>query len=81
MPSFDFCYLDAEGALTCTVAALCADETEAKVFAHAMKADAFKQIEVWQDEKLVYARPERHQRSSQRAISEPARPATAIPAV
>jgi hypothetical protein len=58
MPSFEFCYLHADGSLACTLAACCADEKQAKVLAHAMKLSDTKRFEVWLDEKLVYARPE-----------------------
>lgn len=58
MPSFEFCYLNADGSLACTLAACCADETQAKVFAHAMKFSDFKCFEVWLGERLVYVRPE-----------------------
>jgi hypothetical protein len=58
MPSFEFCYLNADGSLACTLAACCADEKQAKVFAHAMKLSDTKRFEVWLGERLVYARPE-----------------------
>lgn len=58
MPTFDFCYLHADGSLACTLAACCADEKQAKVFAHAMKLSDTKRFEVWLDERLVYSRPE-----------------------
>ena len=37
---------------------VCADEKQAKVFAHAMKLSDTKRFEVWLGERLVYARPE-----------------------
>ncbi len=61
MPSYDFCYLNADGSLACTLAACCADETQAKVFAHAMKLSNYKRFEVWRGDRLVYVRPERWQ--------------------
>jgi hypothetical protein len=57
MPSFQFCYLHADGSLACMLAASCADEKQAKVFAHAMRLSDTKRFEVWLDERLVYARP------------------------
>ena len=57
MQSFEFCYLNADGSLACTLAACCVDEKHAKIFAHAMKLSDTKFIEVWMGEKLVYARP------------------------
>ena len=57
MQSFEFCYLKADGSLACTLAACCADEKQAKIFAHAMKLSNTKFIEVWMGEKLIYARP------------------------
>ena len=58
MPSFDFCYLNADGSLACTLAAICADETQAKILAHAMKLSRYKRFEVWSGDKLVYVRPD-----------------------
>jgi len=58
VPSFQFCYLHADGSLAGTLAACCADEKQAKVFAHAMRLPDAKRFEVWLDERLVYARPE-----------------------
>jgi hypothetical protein len=59
MQSFEFCYLNADGSLACTVAACCADEKQAKILAHAMRLSDTNSFEVWMGEKLVYARPER----------------------
>ena len=58
MPSFEFCYLNRDGSLACTLSACCVDEKHAKVFAHAMKLSDTKRFEVWLEERLVYARPE-----------------------
>jgi hypothetical protein len=57
MPSFEICYLDDDGSLACSFSAMCANETHAKVLAHAMKLSAYKTFEVWQDRRLVYERP------------------------
>ena len=57
MPSFEICYLDDDGSLACSFSAMCANETHAKVLAHAMKLSAYKKFEVWQDRKLIYERP------------------------
>ena len=54
MPSFEFCYINEDGSLACTLAACFADETHAKTFARAMKLSDRKDYEVWQGERLVY---------------------------
>jgi hypothetical protein len=59
MQSFEFCYLNADGSLACTLAACCEDERQAKILAHAMKLSDTKCFEVWMGEKLVYERPAR----------------------
>ena len=63
MQSFEFCYLNADGSLAATVAACCANERQAKIFAHAMKLSDTTHFEVWMGEKLVYERPERFEDS------------------
>lgn len=60
MPSYEICYLNADGSLACTLASLCADEVQAKVLAHAMKLSDYKRFEVWQGDRLVYTRPDRN---------------------
>lgn len=57
MPSYEICYLNADGSLAFTLSALCADETQAKVMAHAMKSGDFRRFEVWRGGDLVYVRP------------------------
>lgn len=59
MPSFDFCYLNADGSLACMMTAYCADEIQAKVLAHAMKISDYRRFEVWREDSLVYVRPEK----------------------
>lgn len=59
MPSYELRYLDSDGALTAKVAADCANDIQAKVLAHALKADGAKQIEVWDGTTLIYQRPDR----------------------
>ncbi|HEY2444827.1 MAG TPA: hypothetical protein VGI20_03720 [Rhizomicrobium sp.] len=58
MPSYEICYLDSDGSLCCVFSAMCANETHAKVLAHAMKLSDCRRFEVWQDRRLVYERPE-----------------------
>jgi hypothetical protein len=58
MPNFEICYLDGEGSLACSFTASCANETQAKVLAHAMKLKDYKTFEVWHDRTLVYQRPQ-----------------------
>ncbi len=58
MPSYDICYLNDDGTVAAKIAAECANDTQAKVLAHAMKAKGSKRIEVWDGVTLVYERPE-----------------------
>lgn len=58
MPNFDFLYRKHDGSLAVKLTAQCADETRAKVLAHAMKAAEWHQFEVWDGTHLVYERPE-----------------------
>jgi hypothetical protein len=58
MPSYQICYFDDHGSLTCSFSAMCASETHAKVLAHAMKLSDYKTFEVWRDRTLVYERPQ-----------------------
>lgn len=67
MPSFDFCYLNADGSLACMLTACCADETHAKIVAHAMKISDFRRFEVWRGDRLIYVRPE--QRNDMRGFA------------
>jgi hypothetical protein len=59
MPSYDICYLNADGTLACSLSANCPDDTRAKVLAHAMKLSEYKRFEVWMDRTLVYERPQK----------------------
>jgi hypothetical protein len=54
MPSFEFCYINADGSLACTVAACFADEALAKKFVRTTKLSDQKHYEVWLGERLVY---------------------------
>src|SRR5262249_15271625 len=53
MPSYQICYFDDHGSLTCTLSAMCESETQAKVLAHAMKLSDYKTFEVWHERTLV----------------------------
>jgi hypothetical protein len=57
MPSYEICYLDDDDSLVFTFTAICADDTRAKVLAHAMKLNVHKKFEVWNGKTLVYGRP------------------------
>lgn len=59
MPAYELRYLDADGTLKARVDAECANDTQAKVLAHALKADGAKRIEVWDGTTLIYQRPDR----------------------
>jgi hypothetical protein len=69
MPSYEICYLNADGSLACTLSAPCADETQAKVLAHAMKLSVYKRFEVWQDDRLVYVRPDRRVEDAEMCVT------------
>ena len=56
MPSFEFCYINEDGSLACTLAACFADEAHAKKFARATKLSDRKSYEVWLGERLVFER-------------------------
>jgi hypothetical protein len=57
MPAYEICYMNDNGSLACTLAAMCKDDVHAKVLAHAMRISGSKRFEVWRDRKLVYERP------------------------
>ena len=57
MPTYEICYMNDDGSLACTLAAMCRDDKHAKVLAHAMKLSVYRRFEVWQGRKLVYERP------------------------
>ena len=57
MPTYEICYMNDDGSLVCTLAAMCRDDLHAKILAHAMKLSGYRRFEVWQDRKLVYERP------------------------
>jgi hypothetical protein len=75
MPSYDIRYLNDDGTLVASVAAECADDTKAKVLAHAMKNKDHARLEVWDGENLVYERPQRS-RSYRRALLRPLKSAS-----
>ena len=57
MPSYDICYLNQDGTLNAKIATECANDMQAKILAHAMKAAGATRIEVWDGVNLVYERP------------------------
>jgi hypothetical protein len=58
MPAYDICYLNTDGSLAAKLSALCADDKQAKILAHAMKLAGTRQIEVWDGKTLIYQRPQ-----------------------
>jgi hypothetical protein len=58
MPAYEICYLNEDGSLVCSLAAMCRDDLHAKILAHAMKLSACKRFEVWRGKNLVYERPQ-----------------------
>jgi hypothetical protein len=59
MPTYDICYLNIDGTLAAKLSALCANDKQAKILAHAMKLSGTRKIEVWDGKTLVYERPEK----------------------
>ena len=59
MPNYEIYYREPDGTLVEKLAVDCANPVQAKVMAHAMRARPFAAIEVWQEDALVYERPER----------------------
>jgi len=59
MTNYDICYLHTDGTLAAKFSALCTNDKQAKVLAHALKLSGTLQIEVWDDKTLVYQRPEK----------------------
>jgi len=59
MPTYDICYLNADDTLAAKLSALCIDDKQAKILAHAMKLAGTRKIEVWDGKTLVYQRPEK----------------------
>jgi hypothetical protein len=69
VPDYDICYREQDGTLVEKFSVRCATPMQAKILAHAMKTRPFSEIEVWDGEALVYARPEFPQ-SRVRHVSE-----------
>lgn len=59
MPNFEIYYRAPNGKLIEKFSVDCASSMQAKIMAHAMNARPFAEIEVWQEDALVYERPER----------------------
>jgi hypothetical protein len=57
MPDYEICYLHEDGSLAGKFAAHCDTDMQAKIFAHAMRLDNARQIEVWTETRLIYRRP------------------------
>ena len=57
MPNYEICYLHEDGTLAGKFAANCDTDMQAKIFAHAMRLDTARKIEVWSESKLIYRRP------------------------
>ncbi len=57
MTSYEICYLNEDGSLNARIATECANDMQAKILAHAMKAAGAKRIEVWDGVRLIYERP------------------------
>ena len=58
MPAYEINYRHGDGSLTAKIETHCASDKEAKILAHAMKMEGAHQLEVWQGETLIYARPQ-----------------------
>lgn len=57
MAQFEINYIDKSGALCEKFCIECRSEQEAKILAHAMKANGSSSFEVWREEVLIYQRP------------------------
>jgi len=62
MPAYEICYLRTDGSFAAAIAANCRDDKQAKILAHAMKLESAKRMEVWSGDRLVYERPQQHER-------------------
>jgi hypothetical protein len=58
MPAYEINYRHGDGSLTAKIETHCASDKEAKILAHAMRMDGARQIEVWREDVLIYARPQ-----------------------
>lgn len=58
MPAYEITYRHDDGSLTAKIETHCASDKEAKILAHAMRMDGARQIEVWREDVLIYARPQ-----------------------
>lgn len=58
MPAYEITYRHGDGTLTAKIETHCASDKEAKILAHAMKMTGARQLEVWQGDTLIYARPQ-----------------------
>ncbi|MBS0274323.1 MAG: hypothetical protein JSR55_07965 [Proteobacteria bacterium] len=58
MPAYAITYRHDDGSLTAKIETHCASDKEAKILAHAMKMQGARQLEVWQGDTLIYARPQ-----------------------
>jgi hypothetical protein len=57
MPDYEICYLHEDGSLAGKFAAHCETDMQAKIFAHAMRLEKARGMEVWTDSRLIYRRP------------------------
>ncbi|MGN6516003.1 MAG: hypothetical protein ACTHLR_09210 [Rhizomicrobium sp.] len=58
MPAYEIHYRHDDGTLSAKIETNCASDKEAKIFAHAMKMDGVRHLEVWKGETLIYERPQ-----------------------
>jgi hypothetical protein len=68
MPAYEINYRHDDGSLTAKIETHCASDKEAKILAHAMRVDGARQIEVWREDILIYARPEARARTISMAV-------------
>ena len=68
MPAYEINYRHDDGSLTAKIETHCASDKEAKILAHAMRVDGARQIEVWREDVLIYARPETRARMISPAV-------------
>ena len=58
MPAYEIHYRHDDGTLSAKIETNCASDKEAKIFAHAMKMDGVRHLEVWLGDTLIYERPQ-----------------------
>jgi hypothetical protein len=56
---YEICFRHNDGTIALKYDLACADDTHAKIMAHALMSREYSSLEVWHGDELVYQRPER----------------------